>query len=92
MHENPVMVLKCCLGESRGSLAKIDKFFLPTTAAVSRKLLKRMSDFFFFQAQLYVDVYYHAKKSRKNPKTKIYIGIEITRNSAWAKNVIFLKI
>jgi len=50
-----------------------------------------MSDFFFFQAQLYVDVYYHAKKSQKNPKTKIYIGIEITRNSTWAKNVIFLK-
>ena len=44
-----------------------------------------MSDFFFFQAQLYVDVYYHAKKSRKNPKTKIYIGIEITQKQRVGK-------
>ena len=40
----------------RFPMAKIYHFFLPTTAAVSRNLLKRMSYFFFCQAQLYSDV------------------------------------
>ena len=41
----------------RFPMAKIYHFFLPTTAAVSRNLLKTMSDLFFCQAQLYINIY-----------------------------------
>ena len=41
-----------------------------TTEAVSRNLLKTMSDFFFCQLQLHINMYYQVKKIRKKSKTK----------------------
>ena len=41
-----------------------------TTEAVSRNLLKTMSDFFFCQLQLHINMYYQAKKIRKKSTTK----------------------
>ena len=46
---------------------------------ISRNLLKTMSNFFFCQAQLGINVYYREKKIRKSWKTKILIGIEVVQ-------------
>ena len=54
-----------------GRNARFQEFESPTTEAVSRKLLKTMSDFFFCRVQPYYVLYYEAEKSRKKSKTKI---------------------
>ena len=54
-----------------GRNARFQEFESPTTEAVSRKLLKTMSDFFFCRVQPYYVLYYEAKKIRTKSKTKI---------------------
>ena len=60
-----------------GRNARFQEFESPTTEAVSRKLLKTMSDFFFCRVQPYIDVHYQAKKIEKNTKQKFKLGLKI---------------
>ena len=57
--------------------------FSPTTEAVSRNLLKTIFDFFFSQAQLYINVYYQAnffvlKIKEKKIKLELKIALFLT--------------
>ena len=58
------------------------EFQTQTTEPISQNLLKTMSDFFFCQLQLHINMYYHAKKIEKNQKQKFKLELKIVKKNA----------
>ena len=62
-------------------------FHLGRKTQLCENLLKTIFDFFFCQAQL--DVYYHAKKIKKNERRKIKLEFKLPETARWRKTSPF---